>query len=325
MLHTYLTESWPLRYPIISAPMAGVAGGRLARAVSSAGALGMIGVGSTTPTSFIERESAIARGEDNQRFGIGLMVWAIEARPELLDVALQARPFLISISFGSPAPYIERLHREGIKIATQVNTRAEAISVAQAGVDVIVAQGTEAGGHSGQGVSTLPLLQTVLDAVQLPVVAAGGIASARGVAAALAAGAAGVWVGTGLLASPECENSPQARERVIRAQETDTILTRVFDRARGTSWPSQYPGRALRNRFTTQWQQHEETVGQDAAARQQLTGAIERKDFDLAYIYAGEAVGLVTQQRPAGDVIRDLGDGAERLLRDRARSLLGSL
>lgn len=323
MLHTYLTESWQLHYPIISAPMAGVAGGRLARAVSTAGALGMIGVGSTTSTSFIEREAEIARGEDNLRFGIGLMVWAIEARPELLDASLETRPFLISISFGSPAPYVERLHRAGIQVATQVNTRAEAISAAQAGVDVIVAQGTEAGGHSGQGVSTLPLLQTVLDAVQLPVVAAGGIASPRGVAAALAAGAVGVWVGTCLLASPESEGSPQARERVIRAQETDTVLTRIFDRARGVPWPSQYPGRALRNRFTAQWQQQETEVGQDATARQQLTEAMQSKDFDLAYIYAGEAVGLVTQQRPAAAVIRDLGEGAERLLRDRSQTLLG--
>src|SRR5581483_1188036 len=103
MLHTYLTTSWHLRYPIIGAPMAGVGGGRLARAVTQAGGLGMIGVGSTTSTDFIAREASIARGDDQQRFGIGLMAWAIERRPELLQAALEARPFLLSISFGSPA------------------------------------------------------------------------------------------------------------------------------------------------------------------------------------------------------------------------------
>ncbi len=127
MLHTYLTTSWHLRYPIIGAPMAGVGRGRLARAVSQAGGLGMIGIGSKESVELIAREAAIARGTDQGRFGIGLMVWAIELRPELLDAAIEAAPFLISISFGSPAPYIERLHQQGILIATQVHSRAEAI------------------------------------------------------------------------------------------------------------------------------------------------------------------------------------------------------
>src|SRR5579885_770703 len=217
MLHTFLTASWDLRYPIIGAPMAGAAGGRLARAVSQAGGLGMIGIGSKTPVEYIAREAALARGDDQERFGIGLMAWALESRPELLDAAIEARPLLISISFGSPAPYVEQVHRQGIHLATQVHSRAEALEAAQAGVDLIVAQGTEAGGHTGQ-VSTLPLLQIVLEAVQTPVVAAGGIASPRGVAAALAAGAQGVWVGTCLLAAPESETSEPARARLLQAR-----------------------------------------------------------------------------------------------------------
>src|SRR5438874_269287 len=148
MLHTYLTTSWQLRYPIIGAPMAGVARGRLAHAVSQAGGLGMIGVGSTGRTDAILQEADIARGTDQMRFGIGLMAWAIERRPELLHAAIETSPFLISISFGSPAPYVEMLHQRGILLATQINTRAEAIHAAQAGVDLIVVQGTEAGGHS---------------------------------------------------------------------------------------------------------------------------------------------------------------------------------
>lgn len=271
MLHTYLTTTWRLRYPIIGAPMAYVGRGRLAHAVSHAGGLGMFGIGSTD---------------------------------------------------GSAASYTERLHQHGILLATQVNSRAEAMQAERDGVDLIVAQGMDAGGHVTGEVSTLPLLQAVLDAVRVPVLAAGGIASPRGVAAALAAGAEGVWVGTALLASPECENTEQARARIVQAQETETILTRAFDVVQGLAWPPRYPGRALRDRFTDQWHSHIDALPQAGEARQQLAEAIASKNYDLAHIYAGEAVGLVTRQRPAGEVIQDLGEGAERLLRDRSALLL---
>ncbi|MDQ2903331.1 MAG: nitronate monooxygenase [Ktedonobacteraceae bacterium] len=321
MLHTYLTTSWHLRYPIIGAPMAYAGRGRLAHAVSQAGGLGMIGIGSKESVELVAQEAAIARGSGQTRFGIGLMAWAIELRPELLQAALQAQPFLISISFGSPAPYVEMLHQQGIHLATQVHSRAEAMQAEQAGVDLIVVQGTEAGGHTGQ-VSTLPLLQSVLGAVRVPVVAAGGIASPPGVAAALAAGAEGVWVGTCLLASPECENTESARSRIVQAQETETVLTRAFDVAQGIPWPVEYPGRALRNSFTDQWHQQTGRLAQDEGARQQLAEAIKSRDYNLAQIYAGEAVGLVKREQPAAEVIRQLGDGAEQLLRDRCSKLL---
>lgn len=323
MLHTYLTTNWHLRYPIIGAPMAGVGRGRLAHAVTQAGGLGMIGIGSEGRADRILLEANIARGDNNARFGIGLMAWAIEKRPELLDAAVEAAPFLISISFGSPEPYVEQLHQRGILLATQVHSQAEAIHAAQIGVDLIVAQGSEAGGHHATHVSTLPLLQAVLNAVQMPVLAAGGIATPRGVAAALAAGAAGVWVGTCLLASPECANTEIARSRIVQAQETETILTRVFDVARRIPWPPQYPGRALRNSFADQWHSRIDELAQNEDAHQQLKEAIAQENYDLAYIYAGEAVGLVIRQQPVADVIQQLGEGAEHLLRDRFSQLLG--
>jgi len=325
MLHTSLTTSWHLRYPIIGAPMAYVGRGRLAHAVSQAGGLGMIGIGSTESVEFLAREAALARGTEQLRFGIGMHAWAIEKRPDLLRAAMEAAPFLISISFGSPAPYVERVHQLGILLATQVNTQAEALHAEQVGVDLLVVQGTEAGGHITGHVSTLPLLQSVLDAVALPVVAAGGIASPRGVAAALAAGAQGVWVGTCLLASPECENTEQARSRIVQAQETDTLVTRAFDVAQGLAWPPQYPGRALRNRFTDEWDSKIDALAQENEARQQLAEAVASKNYDLAYIYAGEAVGLVMREQPAAEVIRHLGDGAEQLLRDRCSNLLSGI
>lgn len=322
MLRTFLTTSWQLRYPVIGAPMAYVGRGRLAHAVSLAGGLGMLGIGSTESVDFLRQEAAIAHGAEHLRFGIGLHGWALDRRPDLLEAAIEARPFLLSISFGSPAPYVERVHRAGILLAAQVHSRVEALQAVQAGVDLLVVQGSEAGGHTGQEVSTLPLLQAVLDAVSVPVVAAGGIASPRGVAAALAAGAEGVWIGTALLASPECEHTAQARERIIQAQETETVLTRAFDIAQRLAWPAQYPGRALRNSFTDRWHAHGEQLFESEEAGQQLKEAIASKNYDLAFIYAGEAVGLVNHQQPAGEVVQQLGEGAERLLRTRLSSLL---
>jgi nitronate monooxygenase len=322
MLRTHLTTSWHLRYPIIGAPMAYVGRGRLANAVSQAGGLGMFGIGSSESVDFLAHEASVARGADQLRFGIGLHSWAVNKRPELLEAALEANPFLISLSFGSPAPHVEQVHRHGILLATQVHSRIEALEAVNAGVDVIVVQGTEAGGHTGQRVSTLPLLQAVLEAVHVPVIAAGGIASPRGVAAALAAGAEGVWIGTCLLASPECENTEQARERLVQATETDTVLTRAFDVAQGLAWPENYPGRALCNRFTQQWHDHIDLLLQAKEAREQLAEAIAHKNYDLAFIYAGEAVGLVEKQQPAGEVIRHLGEGAEQLLAERCTQLL---
>src|SRR5260370_9856598 len=222
MLHTYLTTSWHLRYPIIGAPMAYVGRGRLAHGVSQAGGLGMIGIGSTESVDFLAREAAIARGNDQGRFGIGMHAWAIEKRPDLLDAAIEAHPFLISISFGSPGPYVERLHQHGIVLAAQVNTRAEAMQAARDGVDLIVAQGVEAGGHVTGQVSTLPLLQAVLDAVQGPVLVAGGIATPRGGAAAPGARAQGGWGGNCFFAPPECEHLQTTLVRVVPAPEQET-------------------------------------------------------------------------------------------------------
>jgi nitronate monooxygenase len=322
MLNTYLTASLGLRYPIVSAPMAYVGRGRLARAVSLAGGLGMIGIGSTESVEFLAQEAAVARGQDSTRFGIGMHAWALNKRPELLDAAIEAQPLLISLSFGSAAPYAARIHAHGILLAAQVNNRAEALQAVKQGVDILVTQGVEAGGHVSGPVSSLPLLQSVLEAVSVPVLIAGGIATPRGIAAALAAGAEGVWMGTRLLASPECENSADARERLVRAQENETILTRAFDVAQGLDWPSQYPGRALQNRFTEQWHTRLEALPQATEARQELKEAVAAKNYDLAFIYAGEAVGLITRQQPAGEIIRELGEETERWLQERTRGLL---
>jgi nitronate monooxygenase len=286
----------------------------LAAAVSTAGGLGMIGVGSTTAPATIADEARVAE-DAGQPFGIGLMGWALQRAPEQLDAAITARPALISISFGDCSHHVARLHDAGILLATQVGTVGEAREAVDAGVDVIVARGAEAGGHGLSQIATLPLLQAVLDEVgDVPVLAAGGISTGRGLAAVLAAGAAGAWIGTAFLACPEAANDPAARARLCAADGTETLYTRVFDIAQQIPWPEQYPGRALANRFTDRWHGHEEALAADPDAASQLAAAKSAADYQIAYLYAGQGVGTLTAERPAAEVIASLAQQAEQLL-----------
>lgn len=316
MLRTRLTDDLGLRYPLVGAPMAGPGTGRLAHAVSAAGGLGMISMDRRANAETVIREADAARGPaDRQPFGVGLMIWSLAERPELVDLALRVRPRLVSLSFGViETDLVNRIHKAGSRVAAQVSDRAQAIAAAQSGVDYVVAQGTEAGGHTGP-VSTLPLLQLALRTVDLPVLAAGGIGSPEGMAAVLAGGAEGAWVGTALLGSEEASIPPAARARLCDARETDTVHTHAFDAAQGLAWPEAWPGRALQNAFTRTWQGRESEI--PPTARESLIAARAAGDFDQAFIYAGQAVGLVDGIRPAGTIVRDLAEGAERILRER--------
>ena len=319
MITTPLTRWFDLSTPIIGAPMAGVSGGEMARAVSQAGGLGMIGVSGGHSAEFVTEQCAIPAAVQAP-FGIGLMIWVLKSRPDLLEATIAARPSLVSVSFGDPAPYVGPLHDAGIAACAQVNTVADVDRALDAGVDVLVAQGTEAGGHTGKR-ATLPLLQEVLTLTDRPVVAAGGIATGAGMAAALVAGAAGVWIGTPLLACPEGLNKPAARERVRAAGGDETVLTRAFDVAEGIAWPERWPGRALVNDFSETWHGREDALVQDPTARQQVVEGRRTGDPAHAPIYAGESVGLVTSERSAGDVVRDLDAAAEKALRAAPRLL----
>jgi nitronate monooxygenase len=319
VIKTPLTRWFDLSTPIIGAPMAGVSGGAMARAVSEAGGLGMIGVSGAHRAEFVTEQCAIP-AEAEVPFGVGLMVWVLDDRPELFEATIAAQPSLVSVSFGDPAPYVGPLHDAGIAVASQVNTAADVARALDAGVDVLVAQGTEAGGHTGQR-ATLPLLQEVLTLTDRPVVAAGGIATGAGMAAALVAGAAGVWIGTPLLSCPEGLNSPAARARVRAASGDETVLTRAFDVAEGFAWPERWPGRALVNDFSRVWHGREDELREDPTARQLVIDGRRTGDPANAPLYAGESVGLVTNERPAGEIVRGLDAAAEKALRGVPRLL----
>jgi nitronate monooxygenase len=315
MLTTLLTRDWGLRVPVIGAPMSPMAGGKLAAALSSCGALGMIGVSSGQTVEQLEGDvDEYRRLAGGRPFGIGLMTWAMEARPELFEATLRAKPFLVAMSFGDPAKHVARIRAAGSRIAAQVQDRESALAAEAAGVDLVVAQGTEAGGHTG-GVGTLPLLQIVLRSVRLPVVAAGGIATGLGLAAVLAAGAQGAWIGTPFLAAEEARNSATARRRVLDAKETDTLHTRVFDVAQRIPWPPQFPGRALKNAFTGRWSGHEEELARDEEAPKAFQQAKQAEDYATAVIYAGQSVGLVATVEPAAAIVARIVAEAEEALR----------
>ena len=319
MIETPLTRWFDLTTPVVGAPMAGVSGGALARAVAQGGGLGMIGVSGTHTAEFVTEQCAVPAA-DQLPFGVGLMAWTLPDRPDLLEATIAAQPGLVSVSFGDPAPYVGPLHDAGIAVAAQVNTVADVHRAVDAGVDVIVAQGTEAGGHTGRR-ATLPLLQEVLTLTDRPVLAAGGIVTGRGMAAVLVAGAAGVWIGTPLLSCTEALNTPAARARVRAAGGEDTVLTRAFDVAQGLAWPERWPGRALVNEFSRTWHGREDDLRRDEAASQRVVDARRTDDLEHAPVYAGEAVGLVTVERSAADVVRELDADAEKVLRTVPRLL----
>ena len=309
VLKTWLTERFALDVPVVSAPMAGASGGRLAAAVSSAGALGTIGFSGRSPEA-LRPEAEVAAASDRS-FGVGVLAWALQpGDEEVFEVAAESGAALLSISYGDYARHVPRIKSLGMVCATQVGTLDDAREAVDAGIDVIVARGGEGGGHGRDLVATLPLLQAVLDEVDVPVLAAGGIATARGLAAVVAAGAAGAWVGTAFLAAREADYSASARAAVLGAGLTDTMHSTVFDIGRGIPWPSEFGGRALRTPYASRWHGREEDLARSG----------ERSDDPV--VWTGQAAGLVSAERPAAQIVADLAR-AEDLLRaaaDRVRT-----
>ncbi|WP_082931873.1 nitronate monooxygenase [Mycolicibacterium setense] len=276
-LATTWSRSIGIEVPVVNAPMGGAAGGRLAAEVSAAGGLGMVGMGSSATADQLTAELAQVAG---QRFGIGLVHWVAQDRPDLFEVALAARPALLSVSFGEDWDWVRRAHDAGVTVTAQVATVEAARRAVDAGVDVLVARGAEGGGHGEPTMGTLPLLAEVLDAVDVPVLAAGGISSSRAVAAVLAAGAAAAWVGTAFAACAEALTPGAARDALLAADGEATELTTEYDVAAGYRWPATIPERVLRG----------------------------------SPVNAGQGVGVVRRQAGAAEIVRSLADGAEQLL-----------
>lgn len=311
MLDTPLNDLLGIRYPVLLAPMGNVSGGALASAVSHAGGLGMVGAGYGDPT-WLRRELDACEGA---RVGVGFITWRLAEDGSALDLALRYRPAAVMFSFGDFTPYLNEVRAAGAKVICQVQTETDARRAADAGADVIVAQGTEAGGHGGSR-STFTLVPAVVDAVApLPVVAAGGVADGRGLAAALMLGASGVLVGTRFFASEEALGHQAVKQALVAGRGDDTLRTRVFDVVRGYRWQEHYTGRALVNRFAALWHGREADLYRDLdAQRAAYFRAAEAGDTDTAVVFAGEAVDQIDAIEPAAVIVEKMVAEAERLL-----------
>ncbi len=320
-LRTRLTERFGLDTPVLNAPMALVAGGALAAAVTRAGGLGFIGggyAGTLGHEPDLHAEFARAAG---QRVGIGFITWALDRAPTLLDAALACKPAAVFLSFGDPRPHAAKIHAAGVPLICQVQRLADIAPALDAGAAIIVAQGTEAGGHGGDR-ATFPFVPEAADhlAAHSPdtlLLAAGGIADGRGLAAALLLGADGVVLGTRLWAAEEALTHDAALARAFAASGDDTLRTRAIDALRGVPWPEDFSFRILRNALTDAW------AGREAdafAARGSLQAtydaARQRGDYEVVVAVAGEVVGQLRQREAAGDILaRITGDALTALAR----------
>src|SRR5215217_5002482 len=263
-IRTALTEAFGLEYPIVLAPMGpgsslgGVGGGRLAAAVSNAGGLGLVGGGYGDP-DWMRTQLALVQNLTERPWGIGLITW--HATHEMVDLALSYHPAALLLSFGDPRPFAPAIKAAGCTLLCQVQEVETAREAVAEGADMIVAQGHEAGGHSGLR-ATLPLVPAVVDAVApVPVLAAGGIADGRGLAAALMLGAKGVMMGTRFAVASEALTHERAKACMVAAQAADTAQTRVFDIIRGYGeWPAPFAARAVRNDFFARWDGREDEL-----------------------------------------------------------------
>jgi len=320
-ISTRLTQRFKITHPVISAPMDVIAGGKLAAAVSGAGGLGMLGGGYSDEDDWFEREFAAA---GNQAIGCGFITWALRKNPKVLDAVLAHKPKAIFLSFDDPEPFASRIKGAGIPVICQLQTRADAERAIDCGVDVIVAQGTEGGGHGGAR-ATLTLVPELADLIakrapQTLLCAAGGIADGRGLAAALMLGADGVVVGTRFWASQEALVHPNLHQAALAASGDDTVRQSVLDIVRERPWPARYTGRVLRNDFVGEWLGREDELREAKAVQvARYREASKAADTAIAATIVGEGVGLIHAIEPSAVILERMVAEAEALLKGAQR------
>lgn len=323
VLHTELCRTLQIRYPICQAGMGFVAPGRLAAAVSAAGGLGVLGAGSMSPRQLRE-EIQVVRDTTDQPFGVDILFAQVKADRNdsvvrytdsvaaLIDITLEAQVPVLIAGLGSPAGVVPDAHRQGMVVMALAGNVRQATRMEADGVDILIAQGHDAGGHTGR-VGTMALVPQVVDAVSVPVLAAGGIADGRGLVAALALGAVGVWMGTRFIASDEALAHDNYKNKIVAIDEEGTVVSRCH---------SGKPCRLIRNHFTESWEGREDEilpfpmqsikVGTPAAKAARYDGLI-----DDGGIPAGQSAGLIRDVRPAGDIVRDIMAEATTVLEQR--------
>ena len=299
-MKTRLCELLGIEYPIIQGGMAWVATSELAAAVSEAGGLGVIAAGGA-PADVVRDEIKKARTLTDKPFGVNVMLMSPFA-DDVMQMLLEEKPAVVITGAGNPGKYVESLKNAGIKVMPVVASAMLAKRLEKSGVDAIIAEGTEAGGHIGE-LTTMVLIPQVCDAVDIPVVAAGGIADARGVVAAFALGADGVQVGTRFICSDECIAHENYKNAVIKAKERDAVVT---GRSTGA------PVRALKNKLTREYEKLEKE-GADRETIEALgVGGLKRAflegDTETGSLMAGQSAAMVKAIEPCAEIIKELFD-----------------
>jgi nitronate monooxygenase len=319
-ISTPLTARLGIQHPILLAPMDVIAGARLTKAVSAAGGFGILG-GGYGDKAWLEQEIAKLAGL-SAPFGIGFITWSLAKRPELLDIALNARPRAIMLSFGDPEPLAARIKSSGALLICQVQDEAMARQALDAGADILIAQGSEAGGH-GASRTTIDIVPAIVDlaAGQVPVAAAGGIGDGRGLAAMMMLGASGVLLGTRFYASVEADGAEEAKKRICAASSGNSVRGIIFDLSRNNVWPAPFTGRCLINDHARRWIGREVELMQNVnAVTAEYAAAKAAGNFDIAAVIAGEAVGLIHDIPPAAEIVDRIVTGADQILSGRRNS-----
>ncbi|MBN9491916.1 nitronate monooxygenase [bacterium] len=315
-MKTLLTALLGIEHPIIQAGMGGGANAEIAAAVSNAGALGSLS-SIAMPPEMVRAHIAETRALTEKPFAVNMVTWAFTSNwQEIIDTVIEERPPVVTISFGDPIPAFQRCKAAGLTTILQVQDTAGLKAAIEAGADAIIVQGNEAGGHTGRR-STLSFATQALElAGDIPIVVAGGIANGRGLAAALAMGAAGVVMGTRFKATNEFVGQQVHKQAIVASDGGDTLYDEINDIARGSLWPNRVTGRAIRNAFTAEWEGRAAELGAAVAQQTPRGFATARMaDPDHQPNWGGEISGIITEVIPAAEVVQRTVSEAEALLR----------
>lgn len=305
-MNTRVSELLGCKHPIIQGGMAWVAESTLAAAVSNAGGIGLI-AGGAAPIEYLREQIRRCKSLTDKPFGVNIMLMAPNAE-ELAKLVIEEGVAVVTTGAGNPGKYIEDWKKAGLKVIPVIPTVALAKRMERAGADAVIAEGCEAGGHIGE-LTTMTLVPQVADAVSIPVIAAGGIADGRGMAAAFMLGAEGVQIGTRLLAAFETQIHENFKDLVIGARDTDTLVTGRF---------TGHPCRSIKSKFSRKLLTFEKDGGTpeefEIISGGSLRKAVVDGNVEEGSFMCGAIAGMVNKKEPAKDIIEDIISGAEKLL-----------
>ena len=307
MIRTRICDLLGIRYPVFQGGMAWIADGRLAAAVSAGGGLGIIAAGNA-PADYVREQIRIARSITDSPIGVNVMLMSPSA-DEVAAVVTEERVEVVTTGAGNPSKYMQAWTEAEIKVIPVVASVAMAKLMTRAGASALIAEGGESGGHVGE-LTTMVLVPQVCDATSLPVIAAGGIADGRGVAAAFMLGAEGVQVGTRFLAAEECSIHPIYKEKILKATDLCTMVT---GKRLG------HPVRSLRTEFARNYAKAEYGGMPDEELENLAVGAlrlaVKEGDLEKGCFLAGQSAAMVKREQPAAEIVKEIMDEAEPILK----------